>query len=409
MKIYFELKKVNENEGSIRVVLGEKANKEIISTGLKTPLTNWDKGKPKKSPKNANLNLNLNRYIKAYEQYVIDAQLANELTSITTAKEYITSRVNTVNVERGKKDFKALLELFKAESTGKLTEGALKPYTTLINHLSDYNSNLQFADLNKKFADKFSLYLAQKSKHVKGATNLQNPTINKLIVTLKAFCKWAKNNKHTASTEWINIKQVKEIEQRIITLTSNELSIYASHKFEQNSYAKQRDVFCFATYTGLRFEDLKQVNENNIKKVGSEYYLQINTNKTQQEIKIKLVKQAVIILSKYNFVLPIISNQKTNIYIKKGLEIAEINRKETVIVQHLNSYTTVSKPLCELVSIHDARKTFVTLSLEGGMSISEVMAISTHKDYRSFSRYVQLEAQRVNSKLQSVFALKKVG
>lgn len=408
MKLYYELKKVNEKKGSIRVIIGDKANKAIISTGIKTDLTNWSNGKPKAIGKNANLNLNLSRYKTAFDKYIANKQITNELTSLTECKDYITTHVKTLNVERGKKDLNSLLELFKKESEGKLTEGALKPYQTLINHLNDFNSNVQFADFNQKFIDKFSLYLSQKSKHIKKAKDLQNPTVNKMIVTLKALCKWAYENKHTSATEWQKIKQIKEIEQRIITLTSTELQQYSKFHFKYKSYAQQRDVFCFACYTGLRFEDLKKVNSNNIKQVGNEYYLHINTDKTLHEIKIKLVKQAVAILHKYDFKLPLISNQKTNAYIKDGLELAGIDRMETVVIQHLNKHKTINKPLYELVSIHDARKTFVTLALEAGMSISEVMAVSTHKDYRSFSRYVQLEAQRVNNKLQSVFALKKV-
>jgi site-specific recombinase XerD len=412
MKLYFELKKLNDKQGSIRVIIGEKKGKEIISTGLKINITDWSKeiGRPKEIGKNANLNLTLNKYVSAYEKYITQKQLANELTSLTSAREYIDANVNTVNKERGKKDFSDLLEQFKKDNEGKLTEGAIKPYVTLINHLHDYNSKLQFNDFNQKFADKFCLYLSKKSKHIKGAKDLQNPTLNKMLVTLKAFCKWALSKRHTSATEWLEIKPIKEIEQRIITLTSAELNQYATYKFKQKSYSQQRDVFCFACYTGLRFEDLKQVNFNNIKQVDNQYYIHINTDKTLAEIKIKLVSQAVAILKRYNFVLPLISNQKTNIYIKEGLEIASINRIETVVVQHLNKHHTVNKPLYKLVSIHDARKSFVTLALEGGMSIAEVMAVSTHKDYRSFSRYVQLEAQRVNNKLQSVFPthLKKV-
>ena len=193
MKLYFELKKINDKQGSIRVILGEKTNKAIISTGLKINITDWSKeiGRPKAIGKNANINLTLNKYITAFDRYITDKQLANELISLTSARDYITNNVNTVNVERGKKDFVVLLDLFKKDNEGKLKEGALKPYTTLINHLADFNPNTSFADFNQTFADKFSLYLSTKSKHVKGAKDLQNPTINKMTVTLKAFCKWA--------------------------------------------------------------------------------------------------------------------------------------------------------------------------------------------------------------------------
>lgn len=409
MKLYFELKKLNDKEGTIRVILIDKGVKLKIGTGLKTPLTNWSNGRPKAIGKNANLNLTLNKYITSFDKYCTDKQLANELTSLTSAKEFITLNVNTVNVERGKKDLAFLLEQFKKDNEGKLTEGAIKPYVTLINHLHDYNSKVQFADFNQIFIDKFSLYLSKKSKHVKGAKDLQNPTLNKMIVTLKAFCKWALKNKHTSATEWSGIKQVKEIDQRIITLTLNEFNLYANFDFgSDHKLDRQRDIFCLSTYTGLRFEDLKQITPDNIKASGKDLYLHINTDKTKKELKLKLVAQAKQLLIKYNYELPIISNQKTNKFIKEGLKKAEINRMETVIIQHLNKHTTLNKPIHDLVSIHDARKTFVSLALENGMSITEVMQMSTHKDYRSFSRYVQIENERINNKLQSVFALTKV-
>ena len=53
-------------------------------------------------------------------------------------------------------------------------------------------------------------------------------------------------------------------------------------------------------------------------------------------------------------------------------------------------------------------KMFITLALESGISVSEVMTMSTHKDFRSLSRYISLERERINTKLQSVFALDKV-
>ena len=50
-------------------------------------------------------------------------------------------------------------------------------------------------------------------------------------------------------------------------------------------------------------------------------------------------------------------------------------------------------PKFELISVHTARKTVCTLSLEKGMSAEEVMKISGHKDYKSFSRYLKITDQ----------------
>ncbi|HEY0031269.1 MAG TPA: phage integrase SAM-like domain-containing protein [Bacteroidia bacterium] len=406
MHFYFELKKINDKEGTIRGILSERGVKAIISTGQKIVINQWKEGKPKAGSKNDNIKLYLNKYQSAFEKYMTNVKLANDIASLSEAKDFITANVNTINVERGKKDLTALLEQFKGERAGFLKEGALKPFTTLINHLQDFNPSTQFADMNPKWAEKFAKFLSTKSKHVKGSKNLQNPTINKMIVTLKVFCRWAFDNKHTSATDWMKIKRVKETDQRIITLHQNELFQYFHFDFkDKTNLERAKDVFCFATFLGLRYNDLMQVNKHNIKNG----YLHINTHKTNTELRIKLIPEAVQILAKYNNVLPLdISNQKLNKNIKAGVKLCGIDREETIIIQHLNNQTQEQKPVHELISIHDARKSFISISLEGGLSISEVMQMSTHSDYRSFSRYVNLEQSKVDEKLVNVFSNMKI-
>ncbi len=406
MHLYFEKKKINEKEATIRVILSQSGVKAIISTGQKIELKEWGDGGPKATSKNANIRLYLNKYRRAFENYITEAKLANDISSLNKAKDYIKSNVKSLNAERGKKEFTALLKEFKTEKEGFLREGALKVYTTLINHISDYNSNTQFADIDEEWANKFAKYLANKSKHVKDATDLQNPTINKMLVTLKVFCKWAHKNKHTSSTDWLGIKRLKETEQRIVTLQFDELIKYFNFDFgERKNLERAKDVFCFGSFVGLRFNDLTQVNEDSIKNG----YVHINTQKNNKELRIKLIPEALQILAKYDNKLPIdISNQKLNQNIKAGVKKAGINRKMTTIIQHLNNLSKKESYIHQLISIHDARKTFITLSLEGGLSISEVMQMSTHNDYKSFSRYVNLEASKVDEKLVNVFSKLRV-
>ena len=406
MNLYFELKKISEKQGTIRAILIQQGKKSVISTGQKIDIKDWTSGKPKAITKNANIKLYLNKYETAFDGYMTKVQLADDLPSLNKGREYITSNVKTKNAERGTKDIATLINLFKSEKEGFMRDGALKPFTTLLNHLTDYNTNIQFADFDEDFRDKFSKYLSEKSKYIRGAQNLQNPTINKMLITLKVFCKWAFEKKHTSATDWMRIKRVKEIDQRIITLTSDELNAYHNFDFgNRQNLDRAKDVFCFASFLGLRYNDLKQVSKDTVKKG----FLHINTQKNNKELKIKLIPQAIQILEKYNNSLPLeISNQKLNKNIKEGVKVAGIDRKETVIIQHLNSIVKKSKYVYELISIHDARKTFITQCLEKGLSITEVMQMSTHNNYKSFARYISIEQSKVDEKLENVFGYLKV-
>ena len=408
MKLYFELKKINEKQGTIRAILIQQGKKGIISTGRKIDIKDWKDGKPKAIGKNGNAISNLKKYEAAFNTYMRKVELADELPSLIKGKEFINANVKSLNAERGKKDIHTLITKFKNEKEGFMREGALKPFTTLSNHLADYSNNIQFADFNEDFANKFSKYLSQKTKHIKikGTKNLQNPTINKMLVTLKVFCKWAFKNKYTSAADWMSIKKVKETDQRIITLTGEELNSYFNFNFgNRKNLERAKDVFCFASFLGLRYNDLKQVNTQNIKKG----YLHINTQKTNKELIIKLIPQALQILDKYNNILPLdISNQKLNKNIKEGVRVTGILRKEIVITQHLNDKKEKEKFVHELISIHDARKTFITLCLQNGLSITEVMQMSTHDSYKSFARYINIEQSKVDEKLENVFGHLKI-
>jgi len=409
MKIYFELKKEHSKSksGLIRAIVINAGRKERIPTGILIDTKNWLKGYPKQMAATASIKEELKKYEAAFDEYIrMTVTGFNEIPSLSDAKAFINSKVKGINTERGKKNIRSLMQVFFDEMQNDMKEGTRKEYRTVLKHLYDFNPNVQFADFNYSWGEKWKRWMSAKgtkNKNDKSVKNVQSVTINKHISSLKTFCKWAVKNKHTGATGYDDIKMIKIIEQRIITLTQDEFNLYANYDFSKNiPLQQQRDMFCFVAYTSLRFEDIKQV-EDSVKNVGKDYILHINTHKKGKELKMRLIDEAVAILKKYDFKLPIISNQKTNEYIKAGVKAAEINRKEAVVEQYLNEVSYPKKYVYDIISIHDARKTFTSLALESGMSIAEVMSYTTHEDYRSMKPYINLEKKKSDAKLQLVF------
>ena len=58
----------------------------------------------------------------------------------------------------------------------------------------------------------------------------------------------------------------------------------------------------------------------------------------------------------------------------------------------------------DLIASHTARKTFVTLALEGGMQPESVMKISGHSSYRSFKRYINITDNMVRNEAVKAFS-----
>ena len=170
-----------------------------------------------------------------------------------------------------------------------------------------------------------------------------------------------------------------------------------------------RDVFCFSCTTGLRYSDLNLLRREHIK--GDE--IRFTVKKTKELLTIPLNAYSLAILDKYkdkNKPLPVISNQKLNLYLKgwdekdengkikkhnEGLcEIAGINESIEIVRYKGTKREAIVYPKYELIGVHTGRKTFATLSLEKGMSAEEVMSITGHKDYKSFKRYVKITENR---------------
>jgi integrase len=64
--------------------------------------------------------------------------------------------------------------------------------------------------------------------------------------------------------------------------------------------------------------------------------------------------------------------------------------RNIVVVNKVGHERPVSKslPLHSVISWHKARKTAITLALADGVNPIAVQQLSGHRDYRSFSRYI---------------------
>jgi integrase len=134
--------------------------------------------------------------------------------------------------------------------------------------------------------------------------------------------------------------------------------------------------------------------------------LLIKTYKTRDAIQVPLRPEAQQIVAKYlkesDFV-PTITNQKTNEYLKELCQLAGIDDATTVSRYQGAHRIEFSKPKYEFISTHCARRTFVTLSLEAGVRPELVMAVTGHKSYKTFKKYIKITDKVVENEFQRVW------
>jgi integrase len=158
-----------------------------------------------------------------------------------------------------------------------------------------------------------------------------------------------------------------------------------------------RDVFVFCCYTGLSYVDVEKLTPKQIVKGhDGENWINIDRTKTGSASNIPLLSKATNILQKYKNhpqilssgkVLPVISNQRINAYLKELATLAKIDKNLT---------------------FHAARHTFATtVTLSNGTPIETVSSMLGHKNFKTTQIYAKVVQEKISNdmkKLQSLLS-----
>jgi site-specific recombinase XerD len=166
------------------------------------------------------------------------------------------------------------------------------------------------------------------------------------------------------------------------------------HNVELNEVRLEtcRDLFLFACYTGLAYIDLFNLRADNIVMgIDGELWLRTSRQKTQTRVSVPLLSQAIIILNKYKNnvgliragrVLPCLSNQKMNDYLKEIAAICNINKNMT---------------------FHLARHTFATtITLNNGIPLETVSKMLGHTKLSTTQIYVHVLEKKISEDMKSL-------
>jgi len=306
---------------------------------------------------------------------------------VTPTNEYVgeqlRKRMNKNTAQQ--KNFFDYLEEFIEVGKATKKSNTTKKFKTLLNNLKKFQKEKQFKisfeKLDMKFHENLLSFYISDLKHL-------NTSIAKSITHLKTFLHWATERGYNTNTAFLKFKVFKT-EVDIVYLTEDELMRLYEFDLSDNKRLEQvRDVFCFGCFTGLRYSDIAQLKKAHVK--GEEIHF--TSVKTNDKLIVPLNDFSKEILKKYDFNLPVISNQKTNKYLKDVCKIEELELDEEVILNKKSGAEDKEfiEPKYNFISTHTARRTFVTLSLQKDMRPEVVMSITGHKDWKTFKKYIKL-------------------
>ncbi|TDQ15213.1 site-specific recombinase XerD [Algoriphagus boseongensis] len=264
--------------------------------------------------------------------------------------------------------------------TNKITYDQFVEFLTTEGKLSikieDFN-NQQFIRLEHFF------------KKTKG--NQHNTTCKK-IERVKAMLRWAYEMDYCDKDVSKKFK-IKKQKKEIIFLTQEEINRIKALKLVPRLEVI-RDSFLFMCHTGLPFNEIERLKEENLSKnISGGYGIIMTRQKTSKNIpEIPLLPIAIELIAKYEThpkriiekkLFPIPSNQNFNGYLKEIATLAKIEKQ---------------------ITTHTARKTFAsTIALRNGMSMEVLSRALGHSNIKiTQESYAELQNDRIQEEFKKV-------
>jgi integrase len=255
---------------------------------------------------------------------------------------------------------------------------------------------VDFDTLTPTVGDRWAAYLLN-------VAGLTDNTINKHLGRLKAFMKWAGKRGYTESTALDRVSWARR-EPDVIALSAAELHALEALPLAPGSRLdKARAWFLLACYTGLRYSDLVSIRPQHLRPATDKLpaHLRLTAKKTRAVVNVPLSAPALAIVNRLlagelaTLKSQPITNPVLNRFLKELGQLAGIDSPVEVIRYRGGVADVLTCPKHEKLTVHTARRTFVTLNLGKGMSAEFVMKLTGHTSYKSFQRYVNLTPQRV--------------
>lgn len=371
-----------------------------FTTGYRIDAAKWDADKQrvkngctnKLKQSASDINTDLLRYYTIMQEVFKEYEVKDIMPTPQEIKDSFNNKVNpTEEVQEEQKGFCEIFNEFVSEcgKQNNWTDSTYEKFAAVKNHIKEFRAEPTFVYFDEEGLNNYVDFL-RKTK------DMRNSTIGKQLGFLKWFIRWAFKKGYHQSIAFETFKpKLKNTPKKVIFLTWDELNKLKACNIPQNKQylERVRDVFLFCCFTGLRYSDVYNLRTSDVKAD----HIEITTVKTADSLVIELNNHSKAILEKYkdvhfedNKVLPVISNQKMNDYLKELGELAEINEPIRETYYKGNQRIDEVTPKYALLGTHAGRRTFICNALALGIPAQVVMKWTGHSDYKAMKPYIDI-------------------
>ena len=336
-----------------------------------------------------------------------------ETRTINSHLDYLKNQVLEAEKRLFKKDTKVTSEILKKELFGiaetkrmlipifqdhndrikelvgkEYAPGTLERYKTSLSHTIEFLewkykiSDIEINKIDYAFVTDYEFFL-------RSVRNCANNTAVKYIKNFNKIIKLCLANDWMDKNPFDNYKsKVKEVER--FYLSEDEIQSIINKDFKNERLSLVRDIFLFSCFTGLAYIDVKNLTKSHISiGIDGDKWIFTHRQKTETASKIPILPVTQMIINKYadhpqsvneDKLLPILSNQKMNAYLKEIAAVCEIEKELT---------------------FHIARHTFATtVTLTNGVPIESVSKMLGHKNLRTTQHYAKVLDKKVREDMK---------
>lgn len=170
-------------------------------------------------------------------------------------------------------------------------------------------------------------------------------------------------------------------------LTDDEITRIMEKEFSTPRLESVRDIFIFSCFCGLAYIDVANLTQDNIVTLDGKKWIMTRRQKTHVESNILLLDIPLMIINKYKGktkdgkLLPILSNQKMNAYLKEIADLCGIRKRLTY---------------------HLARHTFATMMLSKGVPVESVSKMLGHVNIKTTQIYARITNKKIEHDMMNL-------
>jgi integrase/recombinase XerD len=227
------------------------------------------------------------------------------------------------------------------KNKSEYTSGTIQHYRTLIGHLKEFLEVKNIVDcplhlIDSVFLQEFDTHLMT-WQHPKLHRAMNRNTSNKYHSKLRAVLHDAQRRKLISTNPYDGFK-LRRVVAKSDFLINQEIALITGKRFDNPSLELTRDYLLMSLWMGgTRFSDLKELKEFNIYEEDGFYFLHLSSQeKTENSVHTPLMPGAVQIYKKYEayrkkegFILPKLSQQKLNEYLKTVGDLSGVHKRMT--------------------------------------------------------------------------------